>query len=106
VSLAGETLGKIETDPASSEIAQKTVQAATYFDEKMDGLSQEWRETVWLNPPFSRTAEFLEKLHLEIDHGNVTSAIILVNANTSSGWWHQTLENSAAVLFCRGCVSF
>ena len=45
--------GKIDLDPASCELAQKTVKAEKYYTIDDDGLSKEWSGYVFLNPPFS-----------------------------------------------------
>ena len=46
-------LGGIDCDPASSELANRTVAAATYYTRTDDGLQREWRGRVWLNFPWS-----------------------------------------------------
>src|SRR5690242_13605881 len=52
---AREVLGSIELDPASCELANKTVGASRYYDKQTDGLQQSWHaETVWLNPPYCK----------------------------------------------------
>jgi hypothetical protein len=55
IALARAVLGDIDLDPATSEQAQKTVQAARYYTLESDGLKQEWHGRVWLKPPL-RTA--------------------------------------------------
>jgi hypothetical protein len=46
--------GKIDLDPASSELAQETVQATAYFTKDDDGLTKDWFGDVFLNPPFAQ----------------------------------------------------
>jgi hypothetical protein len=53
IDLARKVMGGIDLDPASSDIAQETVQATTYFTKDDDGLSREWAGKVWLNPPYA-----------------------------------------------------
>jgi 16S rRNA G966 N2-methylase RsmD len=52
IELARSVLGDI--DPASSEIANRTVKAGEYFTKKDDGLSKEWFDRVWMNPPYAQ----------------------------------------------------
>lgn len=54
IELAREVLGSIDIDPASNSIANKTVQATTFFSRSDDGLSRDWHGKVWLNHPFSK----------------------------------------------------
>ena len=60
---ARAVLGGIDVNPASSELAQKTVNAQEYFDKERNGLRQVWRGRVWLNPPYSLTAD--QQVHQE-----------------------------------------
>lgn len=47
-------MGGIDLDPASSKIANETVNADEYYDLDANGLSKEWYGNVWLNPPGGR----------------------------------------------------
>ena len=49
---ARETMGSIDLDPASCEAANTAViRAKIYYDEKENGLAQNWFGNVYLNPP-------------------------------------------------------
>lgn len=49
VEAARSVLGKIELDPASSEIANQTIKAKKFYTSEDDGLSESWRGKVWMN---------------------------------------------------------
>jgi len=54
VELAREVLGAFDLDPASCEIANRTVKAAKFYSLEDDGLKYEWHGRVWMNPPWPK----------------------------------------------------
>lgn len=93
VDAARELMGGIDVDPASCEFANRTVQAATYYDITMNGLDREWRGRVWLNPPYGRDGGdsnqeiWSRRLIEQYDTGIVTEAVLLVNAVPGNKWF-------------------
>src|SRR6266702_3408421 len=102
-----DVLGTIDLDPASCPEAQKTVQAKTFYTKEQDGLAQEWRGRVWLNPPFSHplNIHFVNKLIDEYQSGNVSKAIMLVNVLPST-WLQDAITICSAVCFSRDRLRF
>ncbi len=105
---ARDVLGEFDLDPASSDAAQKQVQASRYFDKEHDGLGFEWRGRVWLNPPYTQPAigEFVSKLVAELGEGNATQAIMLTHNFTDTAWFHEAASVATAICFTRGRVKF
>ena len=101
-------LGGIDLDPASNPIAQRTVQATRYFAKDHDGLAQEWRGRVFLNPPYSNPlgTDFVVKLCEEYEAGRVTEAILLQNAGTGTIWFHRVGQSCSAMCFTRKRIGF
>lgn len=97
VEAARKVLGVIDLDPASSETANERIGARFILTQSDDGLTCPWYGRVWLNPPYGGLqADFTIKLLAEYEAGNVTEAILLVNANSTdtrwfSGLWNHTL---------------
>lgn len=89
VEAARRVLGGIDLDPASNARAQEIVRARRHFTEKDNGLEQEWSGRVFLNPPYSRgnVQAFCEKLLREYKAGNVSAAVLLVNAYSADTKW-------------------
>ena len=102
-------LGTIDLDPASNDIAQRTVKAERYFTKADDGLAHEWHaRTVFLNPPYSRNLmpAFVSKLVAEFKAARVESAILLTNNYTDTAWFHEAFSVCSAICFTRGRIRF
>lgn len=108
IELAREVMGSIDLDPASSDKAQKQIQAENYFTAKDNGLRQEWHGNIWLNPPYAQPLiyDFAEKLVTECTEGRVSQAIMLTHNSTDTLWFHRVEEIAAALCFTRGRIAF
>lgn len=111
--------GVIDLDPASSEIANKAVQAKQYFTEEDDGLTKEWFGNVWLNHPFGKYEKacsknckkkicerrgyhllkdfpgnnaWINKLAESYESGQVEQALNIVFCSTSETWFKPLLK--------------
>jgi len=101
-------MGGIDLDPASSAIAQQTVQAASYYTAADDGLTRPWHGRVWLNPPYVHplVGQFIDKLLSETASGRVQQATVLVNNATETTAGQTLLGAARAVCFIRGRVRY
>ena len=105
---ARQTIGGIDTDPASSEIANRTVGATTFFSKDQDGLAQPWHGRVWLNPPYSQPTIrlFCEAAVGKFQSGEIEQAVVLVNNGTETKWGKTLLDAATAVCFPTGRIRF
>lgn len=105
---ARDFMGGFDIDPASSELANKTVKANKFFDIEANGLNQKWLGKIWMNPPYSQPdiRLFIEKLVDEFNNGNVTEAIALTHNYTDTAWFHTAINTASAVCFTRGRIGF
>lgn len=87
-------MGGIDLDPASNPEANQVVQAAQFYSQADNGFAHEWRGRVFLNPPYgydagdmSNQERWSARLIEQYEAGNVTEAILLVNAVTDRQWF-------------------
>ena len=106
IEAARSVMGSIDLDPATSDIANKTVQASHYYTAEMNGLEKPWFGNVWMNPPYSsdKIGAFVDKLVVE--RPNIDGAIVLVNNATETAWFIKLIDIASAVCFPRGRVKF
>jgi len=101
------TMGAIDCDPASSEVANSIVKAGIYYTAEDDGLARIWRGRVWMNPPYAPPLimEFCESLAAQFGD-TVTEACVLVNNATETAWFNVLAEKAAAICFIKRRVKF
>ena len=104
---AREVLGGFDLDPASSEIANRTVRAARFFTAEDDGLTRDWPSgRIWMNPPYATdlVGQFTKRFAAEVERGS--TGIVLVNNATETGWFQDLASKCSASCFPRGRVKF
>jgi phage N-6-adenine-methyltransferase len=108
IEAARKVMGRIDLDPASSDIANQTIRAVTYYTAEDDGLSHHWRGNVWMNPPYAGEliGKFASKLIYHVTECDVRQAIILVNNATETTWFQEMIDEATAVVFPRSRVRF
>lgn len=101
-----EAMGvSFDLDPCQPEEGRAflSVPARRHYTAQQDGLNAPWDGFVWLNPPFGGRNGVVPWLRKFMAHGN---GICLVNALTSSGWFHDWAALADAMLFPRGKTKF
>jgi ParB family chromosome partitioning protein len=103
LALVVEALGAIDLDPCADDA--RSVPAARHFTAAEDGLAQEWRGRVYMNPPYGRAIDaWVAKLLAEVEAGRATQAIALVPARTDTQWFRRFQGYPLA--FWRGRLRF
>jgi ParB family chromosome partitioning protein len=108
VDLARAVMGGIDTDPATSEIANRTVKAELIYTAEEDGRKQKWRGRVWMNPPYAQPliTDFAEAVSSKYESGEIDQACILVNNATETQWFQRMLSAASAVCFPKSRIRF
>lgn len=95
-----DDLGEFDFDPCQC-IQQPWKCARNGATIEQDGLSLNWPGRVWLNPPYSNVAEWMEKL---ADHNKGTA---LVFARTETKWFvSQVWGRATGIKFLHGRLFF
>jgi phage N-6-adenine-methyltransferase len=73
-------------DPASDGVNNK---CAKHYTPQTNGLAQSWNgENVFINPPYSKTYDWVKKAHTEAKDNGVTT-VMLLPARVDSRWFHE-----------------
>jgi phage N-6-adenine-methyltransferase len=77
---------EFDLDPASG--CEPEPIAPNRYTKEDDGLARPWWGHVWLNPPYSEIADWMEKAAKEAQGVDVDSIMALVPNRTSTRWFH------------------
>ncbi len=105
---ARRIMDTIDTDPASSDIANKIVKASTFYTSKDDGRTKSWSGNIWLNPPYAQPliSEFCQLLLKKYWDKELSQACVLINNATETVFYQDMLASCNAVCFIKGRVKF
>lgn len=108
IEMAREVMGVIDLDPATSQAANRIVNAERIFTVSDNGLTKKWNGNVWMNPPYSQPdiQLFIEKLVKEYREARIDQAVVLTHNYTDTAWFHIAAEWCSAICFTRGRIGF
>lgn len=107
VEAARTVLGSFDLDPASSEIANRTVKADRIFTQEDDGLKQDWPiGRIWMNPPYAQPlmGQFADRFAAEVRRGS--EGVVLVNNATETAWFQTVAAECSAICFPKTRIRF
>lgn len=73
-------------------------------DSIWDGLSIDWGTVTFVNPPYKRIIEWIEKGICEAKWGN--TSVFLLPSRTDTKWFHLCLEKADEIRFIKGRLKF
>jgi len=98
-----DTIFHFTLDPCASKENHK---CEKYYTIMENGLRQSWEgETVFCNPPFRTTREWLQKADTEWRTHDVTTVLIMPS-RTDNQNWHRYVMRAKQIWFCEGRVNF
>lgn len=98
-----EAVDGFDLDPSASETSDLADRNVTKDE---DGLSIPWHGDVWLNPPYSEVADWLEYAKRQYEHGNADRIVSLVFARTGTRWWHDHAASADLRCLVKGRLTF
>lgn len=102
IELVEKEFGPIQLDPCCTP---KTAKAKKFFTKEQNGLGQEWKGLVFVNPPYSRIKEWVQKASNSCKGGAAT-VVMLIPARTDTRWFHEYIYGKAEIRFLKGRCKF
>lgn len=96
-------MGSIDTDPASNEAANRLVRATTFYTKETNGLVQPWFGNIFLNPPYSSVAPWIDRLPFR---SPTQQAVVVVNNCTDAAWCQGLMKYADRLCFTKGRIAF
>lgn len=93
-------LGSFDLDPCSPTNRPWDT-ADRHYTIADDGLRQQWRGRVWMNPPYANAGKWMRRM---AEHGHGT-ALLFVRSETAL-WQDHVWPHATALLFLRGRLTF
>ena len=96
--LAIKVMGGIDLDPCADP--RKRVPAVRHLTKEDNGLEEGWSGRVFLNPPFSKSSDWIKHLCVYRQAGAATEAVVLVPVMTLTNKSFRLLMDRTASAFC------
>ena len=104
-----KVLEGIDLDPFSDELANRVVKAKKYFTEEDNAFFQHWNaKSLFMNPPYTKGIidMAVEKLLINLNRGDVHSAIVLTFNCTETNWCQDMFSHADACCFVNKRIKF
>jgi phage N-6-adenine-methyltransferase len=102
-----KVFGQIDLDPCSNsnDPDEAAVPATDYWTKDDNGITQEWRGKVYMNPPYGdEIATWVGRLIGAYEDGEIVEGIALLPARTDTAWFQSLADYR--ICFVRGRLRF
>jgi hypothetical protein len=100
-------MGRIDLDPCSSELANKTVKAdRIYTLENSMFRNSLVCESMHFNPPYSNPEPYIERMVFEFEQGNIKQVCGVLNVDCSTRWFAEIKKIATAYCFLCDRIQF
>tara|TARA_Y100000034_G_scaffold108360_1_gene138663 strand:+ start:182 stop:676 length:495 start_codon:yes stop_codon:yes gene_type:complete len=96
--------GSFLTDPCTD--ASNHLGCGVFHTEEDDGLSHYWHGSVFVNPPYSNIAPWVEKAIDDARCNRIDVIVMLLPSRTDQAWWHDLEQHAELMVPIRGRVQF
>ncbi len=93
IGAARQAMGGIDLDAASHPIANREHRIPDYFHSSRSAFENEWKDRVWLNPPYGNNAPWFGCIAKYLDSGQMTQLCML------SPMWAFTTEIAKPIMY-------
>lgn len=69
-----------------------------------DGLTTDWGECNFVNPPYSDISAWVKKSYEEYQKGK--TVVLLIPSRTDTKWWHEYIMKATQIRFIKGRLKF
>ena len=69
-----------------------------------NGLKIEWKESNFVNPPYSEIKDWVKKAYEESLRGKII--VMLIPSRTDTRWWHNYCMKASEIRFIKGRLKF
>lgn len=102
-----EAFGRVSLDPCAHPDSSINPIEGYFKQQGQDGLAQPWLGNfVYVNPPFSQLAKWLDKALDEYEKGKIAVLACLIPTRTDTRFFAQALQMGASVFFFGGRLKF
>ena len=89
-------------DPCATK---RNAKCRRFFTKKENGLEQDWKGVVFMNPPYGREiGQWVSKAYIESLKGAIV--VCLLPARTDTKWFHDWIYGIATIRFIKGRLQF
>ena len=76
-----------------------------FYSPDIDGLSQVWSGSCWMNPPYNNVPDWVEKAYRESQRGIRVIALV-ASRSSETQWWHDYIMRASELWFVKNRLWF